>query len=341
MRATNPRSGTYELAIAATLAFSLACAGPALAETVSGNVSWDVVNAQAATVFLLPNTAGAEIQAPIVINPSLKSGSYMATLPSGDYSVLVSIGDCPDPSSGPCPNSLLLSLSTPLHIPPGSSVTNDIAMPSGFGPVTVSGTASLNGGVVVGGRATFNYFFVGSVGTVSGTAIVPFGVSGDYATTVGPGDLSLGVEVEFVECSAMQVILVVDPTQNVAGDVVELDASANASCDQDGDGIPDDVDNCPSIANADQADIDGDGIGNVCDADNDNDGVPNDADSCQGTPAGAPVNTQGCAIAQLCPCTAMWKNHGAYVSCVAHAAKGFVENEAVVAKAARSSCGKK
>jgi endonuclease G len=42
--------------------------------------------------------------------------------------------------------------------------------------------------------------------------------------------------------------------------------------DEDGDGVPDASDNCPSTANPDQADFDHDGAGNVCDADDDNDG---------------------------------------------------------------------
>jgi hypothetical protein len=35
--------------------------------------------------------------------------------------------------------------------------------------------------------------------------------------------------------------------------------------DEDGDGVPDETDNCPKVANPDQADTDGDGVGNVCD----------------------------------------------------------------------------
>jgi hypothetical protein len=50
--------------------------------------------------------------------------------------------------------------------------------------------------------------------------------------------------------------------------------------DLDGDGIPAEQDNCPDVANPLQEDVDGDGLGNVCDADNDNDGVPDDQDNC-------------------------------------------------------------
>lgn len=46
-----------------------------------------------------------------------------------------------------------------------------------------------------------------------------------------------------------------------------LQVSTDASGDTDGDGIPDTVDNCTMVANANQRDTNGDGFGNLCDAD--------------------------------------------------------------------------
>jgi len=48
-------------------------------------------------------------------------------------------------------------------------------------------------------------------------------------------------------------------------------------CDLDGDGVPDNVDNCRTSANPTQADADGDGVGDACDActDTDSDGFGN------------------------------------------------------------------
>lgn len=50
--------------------------------------------------------------------------------------------------------------------------------------------------------------------------------------------------------------------------------------DDDNDGIPNGVDNCPQVANSDQADADIDGIGNTCDPDDDNDGILDGGDNC-------------------------------------------------------------
>jgi len=49
--------------------------------------------------------------------------------------------------------------------------------------------------------------------------------------------------------------------------------------DSDGDGVPDSSDNCPANANSDQANADGDSLGNVCDPDDDNDGIADNVDT--------------------------------------------------------------
>jgi hypothetical protein len=87
--------------------------------------------------------------------------------------------------------------------------------------------------------------------------------------------------------------------------------------------------------------------------DQDFDGVPDTVDLCPDTPPGTVVNAQGCSIEQLVPCTGPvtggpWRNHGAYVSAIAHAANDLVaqgvisqrDKDAIVSQAAGSDCGK-
>jgi hypothetical protein len=90
----------------------------------------------------------------------------------------------------------------------------------------------------------------------------------------------------------------------------------------------------------------------VGETDEDGDGVPDSLDECPGTPAGAIVDAHGCSIEQLAPCSGppsggSWKNHGQYVSAVAHAAVAFLaqglisveQAEEIVVDAAKSDCG--
>jgi hypothetical protein len=86
--------------------------------------------------------------------------------------------------------------------------------------------------------------------------------------------------------------------------------------------------------------------------DADGDGVADSLDACPGTVAGAIVDANGCSIDQLAPCSGpasggVWKNHGQYVSSVAHATQAFLaqgliteaQAEAIITQAAESNCG--
>ena len=51
--------------------------------------------------------------------------------------------------------------------------------------------------------------------------------------------------------------------------------------DEDGDGIGNEIDNCPFVPNAAKTNYDGDAKGDVCDEDDDNDSVLDGDDDCQ------------------------------------------------------------
>ena len=127
--------------------------------------------------------------------------------------------------------------------------------------------------------------------------------------------------------------------------------------DDDNDGVPDTTDNCPLTFNPDQLDADGDGAGDFCDVcpsdpddDADGDGVCGDEDNCDNSDLSPTVVIDGCdsgvvnilfddgcTISDLiAECAVGAKNHGQFVSCVAHLVidlrkAGAISNQAAAA----------
>ncbi len=73
------------------------------------------------------------------------------------------------------------------------------------------------------------------------------------------------------------------PTETNTSNNMAMTTMITPVLDDDHDGIANNVDNCPVIANSNQLDTDHDGIGDACDDDADNDGLTNAVESELGT----------------------------------------------------------
>jgi PA domain-containing protein/thrombospondin type 3 repeat protein len=127
------------------------------------------------------------------------------------------------------------------------------------------------------------------------------------AMMFAPNPVQLGSSISHWETIAfpnqlMEPAINDDLTHQVTGVDLTLAVMRDIGwfADADIDGIADASDNCPNDANADQADNDGDHLGDVCDPDDDNDGVLDGADNCPFIANADQANNDGDAQGDVC-----------------------------------------
>ena len=105
------------------------------------------------------------------------------------------------------------------------------------------------------------------------------------------GSSTANVGVSATECNAYNT-----PSSGSSSQLVD----AGACTDSDGDGVQDQIDNCPLVPNATQADADGDGRGDVCDQPCATNAECNDGNVCNGAETCDPV--VGCKAGTALQC---------------------------------------
>ena len=119
-------------------------------------------------------------------------------------------------------------------------------------------------------------------------------IASDDAFFVGPRDIAVARDGSYVVPDPfVRKIFRVEPATGaitVLSDSVDLNqpVAVVAVVDADEDGIPDLLDNCPKVANADQRDQDGDGVGNAC-------------DNCQTVANPGQEDVNGDGLGDVCP----------------------------------------
>ena len=186
--------------------------------------------------------------------------------------------------------------------------------------ISINGSDTYKGNVDLENSKTVSLIFnknqssAGLISMVSGTInlttssdVSSLSFIDNSSSSWGTGNLTItGVDDNVIGFGTDSNGLTSDQLSQITldGNEVQINSSGKISVktssnDNDGDGIENDKDNCPDVANADQKDTDGDGKGDACDDDDDGDGVLDADDKCPDTPANTVVDASGCPFFTL------------------------------------------
>jgi len=168
------------------------------------------------------------------------------------------------------------------------SVLSPSACPAGWAPQAGD---YLFPPVVIGDRVLSRLQFA-MAGVAPGGLMTPF-------------ELRVAVRSYEIDCGAsspqtLEIVATVAPTDAIDPNAIDNQAGnhpvVTPGDDVDADTTPNGEDNCPYLANPDQANNDGDSEGDACDPDDDNDGIPDESDQCpfQGEDNDGAADTDGC-----------------------------------------------
>ena len=199
----------------------------------------------------------------------------------------------------------------------GTLVSNNLIVDTNFSASTANGEIEFTNNVFLGGSGiktgsgfismNNNYLNEDNLGPerlIDGSGNIFEGVNLGFVNAE-EGDYRLTSSSDLIDAGTTdpELAYITDydytgTTARVIGASVDIgpyEYDGDAPPDSDGDGLNDNIDNCPEIANEDQADNDSDGEGDACDSDDDNDGT-NDEDDAFPFDASESLDTDGDGI---------------------------------------------